>query len=335
MVSALEDYAAANSGAPQSFRCNSPLMPQPVALSAQQLTGDGRRDIESYARGDLMELHTFTFDTENDLAPLSLIRPWDYRLRSEDWTVTYEGVLPSTQRDDGLLAEDAEDDGSVWIDVDGLDACDAGVMEGDDLIIRTTPTGDCPVDAPDDLGDFMSYRVEEVTAHQLRIAPLDGVDGVASTVPVRSCFDQPVEYEVRPDDAWTVVGKTTGYVSSRTSRFGRCVARFGDDTGRVGGRVETGGVFQGGYLSFYLYPGWAPDEVKPVRGTSYTFGVDRGFSPSQDDIGGNTQSGNFPYDITLAPRLPGGSFLVVSDPDDNFVWVKDVDRPTQDAFILQ
>ena len=343
-IERMRNYTADNPDAPQAFGCGSSLRDQPLERFAteEQLQQDAFDDLE---RADLLQFTTLQLVPPDDGGGVSTEiaeRPYDFRYRDEDWTATWEGVIPRTNRDDGLLAE--EEPGRLL--TEPLDLCEAGVEAGDRIIIRNTPTtgSDAP-DRCDDLvpegdggGDsdiaedddpFLTYRVEEVLPNALQMAPLEA-DGHADTLPTRGCFPTGIRYRIRPEDEWVVVGERSGFQSARTSALGQCVPTFGAESARTDGRVASGDVFVGPYFDFLLYEG----PVDPVRRQdapySFTFGTQRFFTsrrfPTETVL---------PSDVLLTPRLNGGAKLMVSDASSDFIWIRNLRHPDDDPVILQ
>lgn len=352
----LRDFADAVPGTPRLFDCDSPLRPQPLTPTAS--SGDLDADsFESIPRARLLRevsrrLRPPSEDRDGVTTRLST-RTFDFRLRDESWTVTWEGVLPNTSRDDGLVAEERrevenDDQTQTVVDFDpgGVDLCSSGVREGDRLVLRSQPeTGDDAPDfcsdltveqdqrrdgdaLPDNLDPYTTYRVRSVRPDELTLEPItDSTDGqeYAQTLPTRECYPSGVNFAIRAEDEWVVRGESSGFVSERTSELGQCVQRFDDDTGRLGGRLETGGFHHGPYLSFFLYDGYDADaasdaSVEPVRRPDsefrYEFSVQRFFQ--SDSFRPGTV---LPSDILLTARSNRGVKLLVSDANENFVWI--------------
>ena len=343
-IERMRNYTSDNPDAPQAFGCASSLRDQPIERFAteEQLEQDAFDDLE---RADLLQFTTLEFvppDDGGDVSAEIAERPYDFRYRDEDWTATWEGVLPGTRRDDGLLAE--EEPGRLL--TEPLDLCEAGVEAGDRIIIRNTPqTGAGAPDRCDDLvpegtggGDgevaadddpFLTYRVEEVLPNALQMAPLEA-EGHADALPTRGCFPTGIRYRIRPEDEWVVAGERSGFQSARTSALGQCVPTFGADSARTDGRVASGDVFVGPYFDFLLYEG----PVDPIRRQdapyAYTFGVQRFFTSERF----RTET-VLPSDVLLTPRLNGGAKLMVSDASSDFIWVRNLRHAGDDPVILQ
>ena len=137
----------------RAVRCTDPEFPQPAVLdpvtadpddcssTTDDGTGDGgsTREEDGYDSqdGDLFGLLPQTeawefapFDADCDDADSPVLRattaPDDYALRGGDWSVTFEGVIGETTRDDVFVSA-SEADGRAWLEVPGGDPCDATV----------------------------------------------------------------------------------------------------------------------------------------------------------------------------------------------------------------
>lgn len=316
LLESMQEAAQENPSGPQGLKCDSLLMPQPLQPSALSLEPTDVSGLSALGRADLFELRTLQFDTTAGNEPIVGFRPFDQRILTEGITTTFEGIIPGTQRSDGLFAANAEEDGSIWVDV-GFNPCTQGVAPGDRFIVTGEPRSRCAVT------DDLEYEIVETTHSEVRIAP---VDGLAAAVPVRNCFETGFTYEVRASDEWIVVGEGAGFLSPYEAAFGQCVPRYSSSD--VTSRVRTGELYQGPYYSFYMYPGFAGDDVQPVRGTSTTFRVSSGFSsvsfPTCSSLGQRCAAGLFPVDVLWVPGLPAGTLLLSPDPNDEFVHVRNL-----------
>jgi hypothetical protein len=292
-------------------------MPQPLAMEAAELPQDDVGALEELERASLLQLRTLQFDTDGAAEPLVGFRPFDARMVNETITTTYEGVLPGTTASNGLLEE--EEDDTRWLNV-GFDPCGRGVREGDHVVITSERDDECGVEGE------LEYEVVERNADRVRLAPIDE-PAFADRVPGNGCFgDQPVSFEVRAADEWVVVGDTAGYFSETESAFGECVPRYAAE--QIGSRVETGGTYVGPYYSFYMYPGFSPDDVDPVRDASFSFQVSSGFQsvlfPTCSSLGSRCDAGFFPAQVLWVPGLDTGTILLSPDPNDDFIHVRNL-----------
>ncbi len=316
IVESMEEFASKNPRAPQQFKCDSPLMPQPVALS---FLADGL-DSEEVDVDRLIGLDRATILTRKTVLAADEIEELtlDQSLDSENWTITYEGVIPSTSRKDGLFDTDSNGGLSVSFQ-SGVNPCNAGVEVGDILIVTSESTCEA---FQNDKKDFLSFEISEIQSASMTLVPLS-IEGesFSANVPDRSCFDTAIEFEIRARNAWTVVGDDTGMTSKNTSLFGECIPVFGDAT-RRNGRVRTGERYTGPYLSFDLYPGFGGEEIPPVRDLSYTFTVDRNFVSLQYDT-----IGSFPSNVKFLPNVrTNSSYLVSTDPEGDFIYLRNLQR---------
>ncbi|MEZ4458651.1 MAG: hypothetical protein R3E66_02765 [bacterium] len=317
--------------APRNFRCTSQLLPQPISPQAEGLDPDQFPSLDAYQRAELITTQQAYFGwSEGVLRSLDFVRVADERLVAESWTVAYEGELPNTRRSDGLLAPQTQElDGQTVVEFDAspLNLCDAGVQEGDVLTILESP--DNAQECEEFAGDigFLTYEVVSMTASKMILAPT-AEEGLAATVPTRSCFPRGLNYVVRPKGQWVVTGERSGLLSERESIFGQCVDRVvpeGEPARRS--RVKTGETFAGPYFEFYLWPGpnerndagIVPDSpaVEPVRGLSFTFSVVPNFLSRSFST-----EGIFPARVFSYQR--GAFYRVMStDPNSNFLFYKD------------
>jgi hypothetical protein len=258
----------------------------------------------------LRQLERFNLGEDDTLITESV--PADWELLDETWTLTYEGVIPGMNRNDGLV--DAEIDGLLLSD--GVNFCGRGVLPGDRLTIdRTSPAldlsaSDCAAFRNTDL----TWVVTFVRANAMHLATIDGA-GFVEVLPTRDCFAQGFSYEVRPVDTWTVEGSVSGFLSDRTTLSGQCVAEGGDATRT--GRLREGEPFAGTFFSTELVPGTVAYE----RGTALTFSVENNFTATGIAIGPS------PVDVDLA-RVGDGRRVTVSDGGSNAVFVFDADSLT-------
>ncbi len=155
----------------------------------------------------------------------------------------------------------------------------------------------------------------------------------AQSLPRFECFETGTSYSVRPYQAWTVSGSRSGFSSPNESVFGECLPVLGSDLSEQSpddfgparmGRVKTGEVFYGPYLSFWVYPGpnrVVEDDVledvpaiPPVRGIRFEFAVDANLLASNANTGGV-----FPSKVDIY-ALDGAYRLVSSEANSNFLF---------------
>ncbi|AWV90722.1 hypothetical protein DFR33_11242 [Bradymonas sediminis] len=360
-----DSYASAirqASTGPADTSCTSILRPQPV----HPQTSDAKIRAVEFSRADLLKRSTLlpaggdqlssTQRTsleaalgpigDSDVVDLNLLTTDDRAIVAESWTVTWEGVIPNTRRDDGLV--DADTPGEMRSA--GLNLCNNGVEVGDRLTILSAPvsadgSGDalpeaCQVFVDEDTRrDFRTWTITDVSAHDFTLAVIDEDGRYAAELPSRDCFAQGVDFEIRAHDEWIVVGDRSGFLSPNTSVQGVCEPVFGADNPRVSARVKTGELFEGPYLTFMMHPGEALGEdgepITPIRDEdrelSYRFAVERNFRA--DEL---TTTTMLPTDIMLAEGLPTGPWLIIADPTSDFVFFSNLSRPRRDgSFLMQ
>ncbi|WP_146618390.1 hypothetical protein [Lujinxingia litoralis] len=305
-----EAMSQAAAGSQITLGCGSPLIDQPVALEVP----DDLRNYIDAPRADLLELARAQLSVEEGQVNAEIQRQvFDVRLRNERWTLTYEGALPAVgSAERGLIAR--ETPGHFLSG--GIDYCGAGVEVGDRLRILSSP-GDgagCAGFAGDE--GFLTYEITAVGATSLTIAPLAGAD-TAQSLPTRECFDQGLRYEVRPDAQWIAVGEQSGFASVWERDGESCVRKDEADLGRLQGRVASGQVWEGPYLTLRIREG----EVGAREGLSYTFRVDRAFS-----VAGLSLGTALPAELVLIDDVGVGSQLALVDTGTSTVYVVPLDR---------
>lgn len=152
--------------------------------------------------------------------------------RSEQWRLTYQGLLPGGERTTGRWI------GPGVLHDPGADFCQIGVLPGDFVILPATPgcSGGSAksVRAPvlEVFGDTLRLDVSAATedlvftkANQMSFDLADGATPAAAmAIPPASCFaDGAVPYQLRSPQ-WLLTGSRTGLLSHRHSRDGRCAA---------------------------------------------------------------------------------------------------------------
>lgn len=337
----------ASEDGPIDVGCTSPLRPQPLDIFTSTLGGDtldAALEDREFDRASLLQESSLTLvpDDDGNVSVESVISTSDREVVQESVTVTWEGVIPGTNRADGIVAPESPDQETSEISVVGLDLCEAGVQEGDRLTILSTPldtAGEIPseceffVDEQGDL-DFRTWEITEVRPDALVLSIIeDEAEGenFVDELPTRGCFNEGVEYEIRANDEWIVVGDRSGFLSDHTSVLGTCQPKLGADEPRFDARVQTGERFDGPYFSFVLNE----TDVAPVRGPedelSYRFGIERNYSP--DSFRTTTL---LPTQVLVESGLPAGRWLIIPDPASNFVYFRALDISSDDAaFLLQ
>lgn len=329
--------------APREFGCTSPLLPQPLSLDATGINRNVAPALDVFSRADLLAYEQAFFRIGGNpeargVETAATTRIFDARLNAESWTVSYEGALPSARRADGLVAtelttitlndEDLEQPAGVFSA--GYDLCAAGVFEGDLITFLSQPdTAEACAGFAGAPG-FLTYRIASMDSRTMYLTPAG--EGFATELPTRTCFPTGITYEIRPEDAWIVVGERSGLLSEREDRFGACVNRQASADPFAPARqsrVKTGETYTGPYLGFYLYPGGrlgsSEDalEIQPARGLNFTFQVVPNFASR------NFQTeGIFPTKVVAYQQ--GAYYRVLStDSNSNFVFIKDARSSTE------
>jgi len=350
------------SSGPADTSCTSILRAQPV----HPATSDAKIRAVEFTRADLLKRSTLLLAGGDqlssaqrtnleavhgaieafDVLETSVLTTDDPAIVAESWTVTWEGVLPNTRREDGLVSADTPGE----MRSAGLNLCTSGVEVGDRLTILSEPlspegSGDtlpegCAVFVdPDKRRDFRTWTITEVGPHDFTLALIDEDGAFTSALPTRDCFATGVDFEIRAHDEWIVVGDRSGFLSPYTSVQGVCEPIFGAENPRVNARVKTGELFEGPYLTFFMHPGEAPstggEAISPSRDEgrelSYRFAVESNFRPYA-----LRTTTRLPTDIMLVEGLPTGPWLLIADPTANFVFFSNLSRPSRDgSFLLQ
>lgn len=292
LVGAMQRYLNANPDSGASLGCGSALMPQPLSLTVATEGPEAPEDFGPSPRLDLIERRQLELvPTEGGgFEEVLAIGPDDYRIRDESWTIAYEGVLPGTSREDGLVA--AGGDPSRF-DIGSLNPCLSDVRPGDVLIVRTGPGDEsggvpesCQDYAPEEAPEaFRSYEIVEVRGGELGLELLDPGEGdgprFVEEFPTRECFPRGIAYEIRPRGEWIVSGSQSGLASGQRLVDGVCVPGNGADFARASARARIGERFDGPLFSFKLTEG----QVEPLRGLSYTVEIERNFNSASASSG--------------------------------------------------
>ena len=300
----------------EGIGCGTPLSPQPVGMDVD----DEVENFDDEPRADLMVFARALFEDGEALIDRSV---FDYRMFSEEWSVTYEGALPDPGRTNaGLVSDDPEG----WFLSGGAEFCGAGVEEGDRLTIRTEPTDadGCEVFEEDAQFD-RTWEISTVEPFDVELSVIDDEDYV-DELPTRDCFDRGVDYEIRPVESWTVVGEDSGLSSPYERDGNECVLREGadDERSRIQSRVNTGEEFVGPYLRFRLREG----DVEPVQGLEYTFETQRRFSPSSHSHVPEGRRTTTPSQVLFTPDLGVGRLLSVVDAGGDRVYLRNLEAGT-------
>lgn len=308
-----ELLADAESG--EGTGCGSPLSPQPVGVDVE----DDLDDYDDEPRADLMVFaHTY-FEAGEPQINRSV---FDLRVLGEEWSITYEGVLPQPGRSGaGLVARD--DEGTFTSG--GVDYCSAGVETRDLLTIITEPghRDGCDVFDSDD-PEHRTWEITDVGPFEVGLAVLEDDERYVDELPTRRCFPQGLDYQIRAGEAWTVIGDQSGLTSSRERDGNRCVLRPGADSerSRLGGRVDTGERFVGPYFQFQLREG----EVEPMRDLEYTFETRRRFMLDAQTHVPETQEPTLPSQVLFTPDLGAGRLMGVVDSGGDRIYLHNFDE---------
>jgi hypothetical protein len=286
---------------------------QGVWVASAYLT---RPDLASFGSAEIVTLT----DREDAYNFYGIEFHGDTRLeRSETWTVTYEGVIPGTQRCGTVVPDES---GTWLVDASAGGFCGLGVAIGDRVVLRP----DLAVACEGLTGAILEYRVAEVGDDRLALAPAFA----SLPLPPAGCLDGPIPYEVRVGGQWAVVGSRSGFLHAQALVDGACTTaadadpRFTaratspvprDPSGRVTacpireGDPEfpaqswTSSLFANPVFELRVVPGcrlgasFLPEVVPPVRDTALMFRVSSGFVPRQVALSG----------------LPGPGLVVTGD----------------------
>ena len=258
----------------------------------------------------LVQEQRFTIE-EGELIQESVA--FDYRLRDEVWTITFEGTIPDSDRSDGLIHETVD---GLLVST-GTNFCNRGIEPGDVVVIESaTPSLDAEPDACEDFVNVeLEYEVDFVRADAIYLRVVEDRDDVVTVLPTRDCFAEGFAYEVRvADDTWLVAGSVSGMIHDQTSLSEQCVPATGD-TLRTG-RLVTGVPFANVFFSIEVED--SADLVPPARGYQLAFAIENNFATTAVSIGPD------PVDTELAP-VGSGRRLLVSDAGTNTLFVFDAD----------
>ncbi len=241
-------------------------------------------------------------------------------VRSESWTVRYEGELPGTQSTGQLTSGGALHDPAV-------DYCELGVEPGDLLLVRTDQRHTCG----DYDGILFEWPIVDLSADELYLGapgrsfiertPGDDDDWDETELVVNEsdlplpdpeCFAGPLEYAVRAREQYVITGSQSGYLHNWHNVEGRCEKRPDADSRFVGRTTEArkrpdvtlpdcpppadgfedfyeGDFFENFALRFRMYPGCERDPDGDVvsldgeteRDVAWQFRVTSAFAPQQ------------------------------------------------------
>lgn len=235
--------------------------------------------------------------------------PFDYHLRDEVWTLTYEGALPDSLRTDGII--DADQPG-LFVPAGG-DFCALGVVAGDRVVITTfTPSLDSDAGACDAFAEVeLEYAVELVRSDSVVLA-LTGEEGHAAQLPNRECFAEGFEYQVRVSQGWLVVGSTSDLLHDQVALSEQCVSETGNEL--LTGRLTASEPFQNEAFSLVLDGGTVPE----TRDVQLFFDVENHFATTAISIGPQPTG-------AVVGAVGSGRRLLISDGGISTVQVFDAD----------
>ncbi len=334
LLAEVDQYVIDNPGASLVSGCGSPLFPQPLSTTVLTSGSSAELDYGGAQRVDLLERRDLRLVMGEDgtVTEQLVVNTEDFLVREETWTVTYEGVLPGTRRNDGIV--DAE--GSF--NIGPLNPCLAGVQPGDHLVLLSEPgteTGGVPAactgfETPDASSEqaWREYEVVSVYADQIVLGVLPEENGTVQEFPSPECFTRGLSYEIRVTDEWVVTGSSSGTASGMVEHDGICVPGNGGDAPRVSSRVNRGERYVGPQISFFMTEG----ELEPVRGMSYAMDIGRQFSSASLPSGSTFNPATPAPTQMLFQRLYDASlndddvvtatrqeWLIVVEPSDNVV----------------
>jgi DNA-binding beta-propeller fold protein YncE len=342
--------------------CSSASWPQVRGL------GEGETDLEIEhrarfgSRSDepvLVSRSSLSFEPEDPTTVRTLETPDDYQLVSESWSFLYEGAYPATKRDDGLLGLEVSTEGendTVTLAVQSLDLCVAGVQEGDRILIQSQPTESSACEAF--AGKDENARTFEIAAvfpgldnPTVKLSLIDG-DGMSESLPTRTCFPEGISYEIYPHQSWIAVGSKTGFVTYQktlgnfdsnapeldlidsnfepyNSNFCVDVAQStnasdvnrGPYTRSIKARFTS--EYQGPTLGLTIEAG----TITPARGLELKLKVERGFLG--DFI---STSGVLPNQVVVGRHYRNGTYLLVPDPSDDLLFIKNLSDGSSSGF---
>ena len=234
--------------------------------------------------------------------------PFDYRLRDETWTITYEAAIPNATRADGLVEEGL----TGVIVTSGVDFCSLGIEPGDHIrITAASPALDVDSSVCEEfLTTSLEYEIAYVRADRFYLAVLTDQEGVVQSLPTRDCFSSAVSYSIYAPDTWIVEGSATGFLHDQMSLSEQCVGRTGDSlrTGRLVSNISFENVFFEVVLS--------TSTIAPTPTTDVRFNVENAFASTALGIGPT------PVDVNLTSTA-NGLRLAISDGGVDTVFIFD------------
>jgi hypothetical protein len=228
--------------------------------------------------------------------------------RNETWSIVYEGRLPGSDALKARLLSPTD------VAVSGGDLCALGALPGDLFVLKTGAETGCEEIAP--LSSF-DFSIVDVGPDWVLLDPggytrIDesGEKQVPVTDP--ACFSGTLDFEIRPEDAYTVVGSRSGFLHNVVASPEGCrlVGPNPDFTGRARAArwlsdkpatecpiteadtefIETR-TFVNPIFSLNVFPACMKTaeqeivEVVPPRGSEWRFAVASGYAIEQIKTG--------------------------------------------------
>jgi hypothetical protein len=266
--------------------------------------------LETTDEGDVVTLvqeSLFAFDTSDELPVIvEEIVPLDWALEDEDWSLTFEGVIPNSLQEEALFHEDYP---GLLLN-NGVDFCDLGVVPGDYLVIESAEDQVDPCHLFNDVQ--LEYEVVFVRNDMVQLAVLSGQEGVVQELPIQTCFPSGLTYYFRGHDSWIAEGSRSGLLHDIVSLSEQCVPATGEAD--LVGRISHDSPFKSRLFSLTLQEG----TVVPTRDVQITFSIENNFSANV------IATGPQPVDISLG-SWSSGRLLFLTDAGMNTVSLFDAE----------
>lgn len=234
--------------------------------------------------------------------------PYDFRIRDETWTITYEASIPNATRSDGLVEEGL----TGVIVTSGVDFCGLGIEPGDHIrITAASPALDIDSSV---CGEFftatLEYEIDYIRADRFFLSVLTDQEGVVQSLPTRDCFSSAVTYSIYAPDTWIVEGSATGFLHDQMSLSEQCVERTGDP--RRTGRLFSDTSFENVFFEIVV----STSAIPPTPTTAVSFNTENAFAGTALGIGPT------PVDVNLTSTA-NGLRLAISDGGVDTVFIFD------------
>ncbi len=231
--------------------------------------------------------------------------PADEIFTAELWRLTYEGVLPGSDRSDGVVSLDGGRLSS------GASFCALGVEVGDRVVFPNR--GDWVVGDNCEVfraAETLEWEVAHVRGDALYLRAT-GQSGHPEVLPTRACFPFGVNFEVRAPERWVVAAERTS-LHARRQVANQCL----EPETRLGpGRFAMGASYENAFFSLTL----RGEMLTVRRNTRIEFVLNPGYSPQGRGLGALTQ------DLVLV-TTPQRRFLVAASAGSNAVFVFDAEQ---------